>query len=80
MRKNRINFVCDYQSGSFLEKETTFEYYNPSNNPVHTLFIFLLKVFILGLFVEIVYNLERQLYDTMAHFSVTWIYLAVSIG
>lgn len=78
--KNSIIYVCDYQSDSFLEKKTTFECYNTSNKAVHVLFMFLLKVFILGLFVGIVYNLERQLYDTMAHFSVTWIYLAVSFG
>lgn len=71
-RKNRVNYACDYQSDSFLEKKTTFEYYNTSNKPVHMLFIFLLKVFILGLFVWIVYNLERQLHDIMAHFSVAW--------
>lgn len=27
MRKNSINYVCDYQSDIFLEKKTKFEYY-----------------------------------------------------
>jgi len=42
--------------------------------------IFSLKVFIFYLFGCYDFNLEKQLCHTMAHFSVAWIYLAVSVG